>query len=66
MDYEFSGLQGASGTAAVRRRLGNAGYRIAAEMIAVLGVCVGTMVDATMIGETGSRAVWEGHFSPTR
>lgn len=59
--------QGASGTVAVRRRLGKAGYRIAAALIAVavLGVCVGAIVDVTMIGEAGSRAVWEGHFSPT-
>ena len=59
--------QGASMTATVRRRLGNAGYRIAAALIAVavLGVCVGAIVDVTMIGEAGSRAVWEGNFSPT-
>lgn len=32
--------------------------------VAVLGVCVGAIIDRTMIGEAGSRAVWEGNFSP--
>jgi hypothetical protein len=59
--------QEASVTALARTRLGKAGYRIAAALIAVavLGVCAGALADVAMIGEAGSRAVWEGNFSPT-
>jgi hypothetical protein len=49
----------------LRRRLGAGGYRAATVVGAVVGVlvCVGSIADLAVIGEAGTRAVWEGVFS---
>jgi hypothetical protein len=64
--YLLLSTQGPSVAASVRRRLGRAGYPITATLItvAVIGICAGAIIDVTMIREAGSKAVWEGNFSP--
>lgn len=58
---------GASVAASVHRRLGRTWYPIAAALVGLVavGICAGAVVDLILIGEAGSRAVWEGNFSPT-
>jgi hypothetical protein len=58
---------GASVAASVHDRLGRAWYPIAAVLVGVVavGICAGAVVDLLLVGEAGSRAVWEGNFSPT-
>ena len=55
---------GTAQAAGMRRRMGTAGSRIAA-IVAVavaLVLCGGAVAAVALIGESGSRAVWEGSF----
>ncbi|MBO1269312.1 DUF2231 domain-containing protein [Arthrobacter cavernae] len=56
---------GATTAGKVRTTLGAGGSRIAAGLVVllVLAVCGGTTAAVVQIGDTGSRAVWEGRFS---
>jgi hypothetical protein len=56
--------QGA-GLRALRRRLGAGGYRAVTVLGLVAGLLVsaGSVADLAIIGEAGTRAVWEGVFS---
>ena len=55
---------GATQADGLRSRLGTAGSRVvgAIAVVLVLGLCGGTVFTVVQIGESGSRAVWEGSF----
>lgn len=56
---------GTTTAARMREKLGAAGSRVVAVVAAVLvlALCGGTVATVVLIGESGSRAVWEGRFS---
>ena len=58
--FRYGGTQGE----AMRRRMGTAGSRIAgiAAVVVALVVCGGAVATVVLVGESGSRAVWEGSF----
>ncbi|XAS67755.1 hypothetical protein V3C33_20495 [Micrococcaceae bacterium Sec5.7] len=51
--------------ARMNEKLGTAGSRVVAVVatVLVLALCGGTVATVVLIGEAGSRAVWEGRFS---
>lgn len=58
--FRYGGTQGEG----MRRRMGAAGSRIAgiAAVVVALVVCGGAVATVVLVGESGSRAVWEGSF----
>ncbi|WP_026554772.1 hypothetical protein [Arthrobacter sp. 35W] len=52
---------------ALAARIGTTGTKVATALavLAVLFVCGAAVVEVVLIGDAGSRAVWEGVFSPT-
>ena len=58
--FRYGGTQGEG----MRRRMGAVGSRIAgiAAVVVALVVCGGAVATVVLVGESGSRAVWEGSF----